>query len=284
MFLLRLLSYLPFGALYFVSDILSFLIFYIFRYRRKVVFQNLRNSFPEMSEKEIRKIAKRFYHNLADIIVEILKEITITKEEIIKRVKYVNPQELNPYFKDEKSVIVVTIHQGNWEWLLLAAGVYHNKPADVLYSPLSNRYFDKIMIRTRSRFGGFPIPVSNITREIVRRSKISRMIVLLADQTPTPNSDIYWSSFLNQETAFYKGPDVLAKFTKYPVFYAKITRIKRGYYQVKALKLGEPPYDDKTDILNKFIHESEKTIRENPSDWLWSHRRWKRKRHSDLSK
>jgi KDO2-lipid IV(A) lauroyltransferase len=279
MFLLRLISYLPFGILYFVADILSFLTFYVFRYRRKVVFRNLRNSFPEMSENEIKEIAKKFYQNLSDIIVEILKEISITKEEIIKRVKYVNPDELNPYFKDEKSIIVVTIHQGNWEWLLLAAGAYLDKPTDVLYTPLSNSYFDKIMIKARSRFGGYPIPVSKVTREIARRSKIPRMVALLADQTPTPNSDIYWSPFLNQETAFYKGPDVLARFTKYPVFYAKMTRIKRGYYEVKAIKLAEPPYNnDKTDILDKFINESEKTIRENPSNWLWSHRRWKRKK------
>jgi len=279
MILIRLFSYLPFWFIYFFSDVLSFVAFRIIRYRRKVVLENLRRSFPDKSDKVIFSIAKGFYKNLSDIIVEAAKELTISKEEILKRVNFKNTEELERYFKNGQSVLMVTIHQGNWEWLLLAGCLRFKIPIDAVYMPLSNQKFEKLMFKARSRFGGNPIPVDDTIKEIARRSKVVRAFAMLADQVPAKTASKYWTTFLHQETPFLHGPEQLARFTKYPVFYMKMNRVRRGYYEVDIEKMASPPYSKEGNpILKDFVERSEKAILESPSEWLWSHRRWKYKK------
>lgn len=279
MIFIRLFSYLPFWFIYLFSDVLSFVAFRIIRYRKKVVFENLQRSFPERSSTEILSIAKEFYKNLSDIIVETAKELTISKKEIVKRVSFRNTEELEEYFRNRQSVLLVTIHQGNWEWLLLAGCIRFNIPVDAVYMPLSNKNFEKLMFNARSRFGGNPIHIDDTIKEIARRSKVTRAFALLADQVPAKNASKYWTTFLNQETPFLLGPEQLARFTKYPVFYIKMNRRKRGYYEVNIEKIASPPYSKEGNpILKQFVERSEQAIVESPSEWLWSHRRWKYKK------
>jgi len=279
MIFIRLFSYFPFWFIYLFSDALRFFAFRIIRYRRKVVFENLRKSFPDRSEKEIKAIAKDFYKNLSDIIVETAKELTISEEELAKRVIFRNTEELEDYLENNQSVLMVTIHQGNWEWLLLAGCKRFNIPIDAVYMPLSNKKFDQLMIKARSRFGGNPIPVDDTLKEIARRSKVTRAFAMLADQVPAKTASKYWTTFLNQETPFLMGPEQLARFTKYPVFYMNMVRIKRGYYEVKIEQLASPPYTKEGNpIIKKFVERSEKALLDHPSQWLWSHRRWKYKK------
>lgn len=276
MIFVRLLSYLPFPILYAISNILAFIAYHILQYRRKVVFQNLRKSFPEKSEREIKAIAKKFYVNLSDLLVEIIKEYSLTREDVLKRITVSGMEELVNRMNNGQSVIMLAIHQCNWEYALLRAGLLSgNHPTDVVYKPQTNKSADEFMLKIRSRFGVHPISIDNTIREVARRSKITRMVVLLADQTPTKESDLHWAEFLNQETAFYKGPDVLARFTKYPVYYAEMTRKRRGFYHVEVKKVSDPPYDKDANVLPTFIDFGEKTIKACPENWLWSHRRWK---------
>ncbi|MBT29891.1 MAG: hypothetical protein CMO01_09550 [Thalassobius sp.] len=281
MFLVKILSRLPMPILYAFADFLFVLAYHIVGYRKKVVMNNLKNSFPEKDEKELKQISKGFYLHLSNFAVEVLKSFTISAEEINKRIKFVNIEVVEEHYKTEKSLLVLATHQFNWEWALLAGCLQLPYPVDVIYQKLSNDNFDDLMFKTRSKFGGTPIKKGDALREIIRRSRQKRLIVINGDQTPPGRvkSDIYWAEFLYQDTPFYKGPGIIPVKTNIPVLFLKITSPKRGYYEVEFKTLGEPPYEkDTTEILDRYITETENQIKENPSYWLWSHKRWKRKR------
>jgi len=279
MFVLIILSKLPLSILYGFSNLLGFLAGKVFRYRKKIVMENLRNSFPEKSEKELRSIASGFYRNLSDIIVETIKGITISKQELVKRVKFKNVELMDNYCREGKSMLVLNIHQCNWEWLLISGCIQLNFPIDAVYTPLSNKSIDKLMIRMRSRFGGNPIPVGKALRKMTKKSKIVKAFALVSDQAPMWSFKKYWITFLNQETAFIPGIVHLPKVTNYPVLFMGMRRLRRGYYEVDIQSIAEPPYSkDNHEVMEEFVSKAEAVIRQNPSDWLWSHRRWKYKR------
>lgn len=279
MLALKILSKLPLWVLYGFSNFLGFLIGKVIRYRKKIVLENLRNSFPEKSEKELRSIASGFYRNLSDIIVETIKGITISKQELVKRVKFKNVELMDNYCREGKSMLVLNIHQCNWEWLLISGCIQLNFPIDAVYTPLSNKSMDKLMIRMRSRFGGNPIPVGKALRKMTKKSKIVTAFALVSDQAPMWSFKKYWTTFLNQETAFIPGIVHLPKVTNYPVLFMGMRRLKRGYYEVDIQSIAEPPYSkDNHEVMEEFVSKAEAVIRQNPSDWLWSHRRWKYKR------
>jgi KDO2-lipid IV(A) lauroyltransferase len=268
-------------VLYGIADLLFILAYYIVGYRKKVVMQNLINSFPQKSQKELNLIAKSFYKNLSNFSIEVLKSFTISATEINKRISFVNIELVNKYYGSGQSLLVLATHQFNWEWALLAGCLQLPYPVDVIYQKLASDKFDDLMFKTRSKFGGTPIKKGDALREIIRRSKQTRLIVINGDQTPPGRvkSDVYWAEFLHQDTPFYKGPGVLPIKTGMPVLFLKVSSPKRGYYKVEFVPLGEPPYKkDTTEILDSYIAETEKQIKEIPDYWLWSHKRWKRKR------
>jgi len=267
--------------LYGIADFLFFLAYTIVGYRKKVVMNNLANSFPEKNKDEHSKIAKGFYRNLSNFAVEVLKSFSISSKEINKRIKFVNIEMVDKYYESGQSLLVLATHQFNWEWALLAGCLQLPYPVDVIYQKLSNDGFDKLMFKTRSKFGGTPIKKGDALREIIKRSRQRRLIVINGDQTPPGRvkSDIYWAEFLHQDTAFFKGPGILPIKTGMPVLFLKIVSPKRGYYEVTFESLGEPPYPKESNmILDKYITATEKQINEDPAYWLWSHKRWKRKR------
>ena len=281
MWLLKLISRLPMWVLYGIADFIFFLAYNVVGYRKKVVMSNLKNSFPEKSQKELETIAKAFYKHLSNFAIEVLKSFTISAQEINKRIKFVNIEMVDKYYEQGQSLLVLATHQFNWEWALLAGCLQLPYPVDVIYQKLSSKKFDDLMFKTRSKFGGTPIKKGDALREIIKRSRQKRLIVINGDQTPPGRvkSDIYWADFLNQDTAFYKGPGILPLKTGMPVLFLKIDSPKRGYYEITFVPLGEPPYPKETNIiLDRYIEETEKQIIEKPSYWLWSHKRWKRKK------
>lgn len=284
MWFVLLISKLPMHLLYGIANVLFFLAYHLVGYRKKVVMQNLRNSFPLKEEKELQSIAKSFYKNLSNFAVEVLKSFTISSEEINKRIRFVNIEMVDKYYNANQSLLVLATHQFNWEWALLAGCLQLPYPVDVIYQKLSSDKFDDLMFKTRSKFGGTPIKKGDALREIIRRSKQKRLIVINGDQTPPGRvkSDVYWAEFLHQDTPFFKGPGILPIKTGMPVLFLKISSPKRGYYEIEFVSLGEPPYEkDSTEILDRYIAEIEKQIQEIPDYWLWSHKRWKRKRDGD---
>ena len=279
MTILRWISLLPLFILYQLSTLLYFITFYLARYRYQVVKENLENAFPSKSPEEIRSIMKGFYRNFCDFIIEALKSITISQQELDKRVTIKHPETIERYFENGQSVLVLTSHQFNWEWLLLASSFKLSAPLSPVYKKLNNKFFNALMLSTRSRFGSNPIEMQETLVQIVSRKNSVNAFGLIADQTPLIDADKYWSKFLNQDTAFFIGSERIAHLTKYPVLFVGTKKIKRGYYEVLYEELVNPPYD-KNDhvILDKYISKAESLILERPEEWLWSHRRWKYKK------
>ena len=275
----RIVSRVPLSYLYLISDFLFFLTFYVFKYRKKVVLSNLRKAFPKKTDKELQHIAKGFYLNLCDVIVEAIRSYSIPKAELANRVKVTNPELLQTFFDQKKSVILCGAHQCNWEWVILGCAANIDTPIDPLYKPLSNKGVDAFMLHIRSRFGQKPIPVGRTLQEMRHRMQEVRMFGFAADQAPPPGDPVYWTTFLTQETGFFMGIEKVAYLLKLPVVFAGIKRVKRGKYEMTFELLGEPPYEKGSNIITeRFARATEKQIIEAPSDWLWSHKRWKRPR------
>ena len=275
----RWISYLPLSILYGVSDLLYFVIYYIARYRYQVIRNNLVNSFPHKSKSEIDGIIKQFYQNFCDYVVETLKSISISGEELQQRVEIINSQLMENHLRKGTSVLALTSHQFNWEWLLLALGQQLSVPLSPVYKRLNNKYFDDLLLSIRSRFGCQPVEMQKTLSRILSERGVPTAYGFLADQTPLADADIYWSSFLGQEAAFFTGTERIARLTGYPVLFIGMKKIKRGHYVINFDKIAEPPYfkNDHT-VLDRYISKIEQQIREKPAGWLWSHRRWKHKR------
>ena len=276
MLILKALSYLPLRLLYIVADVLYFLSYNLVRYRRRVVFNNIRNSFPDKSVKEIELISKKFYRALADFGVEMIKAQYMKAEEFKKRVVFTNLSILDEY--KGKPMMFMASHQFNWEWMQLSACLQFPFEIDYVYQRLSNKTFDQFMLKLRSRFGAHAIERESAAREIMRRAKKGRGFAMVADQVPGRDSKKYWTNFLNQNTAFFVGTELLAKLTQCPVLYFACHKVKRGYYEVEIINIANPPHDRKSHvILDNYARATEKVIEQYPSGWLWSHKRWKYK-------
>lgn len=238
--------------------------------------QNLNIAFPDKSERELKKITRKFYQNLADLVVENLKSYRITAYSLQKRVDIINPEVLTDFLKKDQSVLAMTGHFGNWEWISLRCGLEINAQLDAIYKPLSNASFDKIMYQIRSRFGAYPVPMKQIVRAIIQRKHLTRVVASVADQRPSGHDKKHWTTFFGQETAFFTGTDKLAQLTQYPVIFVGMKRKKRGFYQIWFEQIAKPPYPEDTFfILEKYAALTQKLIEDNPADWLWSHNRWK---------
>ncbi len=282
MFIIKLLSHLPLWLLYVVSDILFLFAYYVVGYRKKVVLKNLRNAFPDKSENELKDISRAFYRRFTDYIVETLKSISISKEQLLKRVTFTNVPAVQPYADAGQSIVVIASHQFNWEWALQVGCIVLPFPVDAVYQKLSNERFDELMLDSRSRFGGQPIEKSKILRAIIKTKDRLRALGIVADQSPRKHSPKYWTKFLNQDTAFFLGPEQIAKLGNFPTYFFKVERPKRGNYTVELVKLAEPPYEkDSHVILDRYAEETEKLILSDPAGYMWSHRRWKLSKTND---
>jgi KDO2-lipid IV(A) lauroyltransferase len=277
--LLKLLSRLPLGALYAFTTLVYLAVYHVLRFRRGVVLKNLRNSFPEMSERDLAHLCKASYQHLGQVLAEAIKGLTIGEGELRRRVRFANPEILREFTGSGQSVILLTTHQCNWEWLLLAACVELPLPVDAVYKPLHNRPIDQLMLEARSRFGGRPIPVQQFLTEVMQRRGGPRGFALVADQTPLRREEKYWTRFLNQDTAFYVGPQKIAQLTRSPVLFIRMERLRRGHYEVHLKVLARPPYaGDGYEIVEAYAREAERQILEHPADWLWLYRKWKYKK------
>ena len=277
---LKALSHLPFSILYLLSDFLYILVFHVAGYRKKVVYSNLKNSFPEKTDQEIDQIARKFYHHLCDLGLESIKLHSISEKELDERVTIKGLKKPAEYFKQKKSVIVLAMHYNNWEW---ASSIQRLAEHQVLmvYNPLRNNdEMEQFILNMRERFGSHSIPVHKTARTAIEFDKTDRpgCLWLGADQTSFQTSQ-FWTTFLNQETPFFSGPAKIARKTNQPVFFHHTKKLARGKYEISFIELFSEPANVKPDdILLKYIDLMEEIIRETPEYWLWSHRRWKHKR------
>lgn len=272
-----LIAALPFGMLYRLSDVLFFFL-KLSGYRRKVVLQNLRNSFPEKTKAEIDRIADAYYRYLCDLILETLKTLRMTEAETLHRCRFINNPTLDDLYKRQQSFIIVMGHYGNWEWAGPAFTLSTPFKLNVIYRPLSNPYFERMLSGMRTRHGTKITTVKNTLREMVASRNLLTATAFVADQT-APRKDAYWITFLNQDTAVFTGPEKLARKFNYPVVYMHIARPERGFYTVTSdLLFDDPARTADGEITEAFTRRLEKEIIADPTVWLWSHKRWKHKR------
>jgi KDO2-lipid IV(A) lauroyltransferase len=276
-------SFLPFWFLYLLSDIGYFLVYHLFRYRRGVVRANLRNAFPGKDPAEIRRVERAFYRHLADLPVEFYKLWHMSEAVARERFTIKNPELPARYLDEGRDILVILGHYGNWEWLS-SYGLYTPARFLVLYKPLHDKTSDRLMKRLRSHFRAVPVPKNNMVREITRcRSEGKRfMLCLVADQTPHGSSLDYWTTFLEQETPVFRGPEKIACKYDMPVLFLKMRKVRRGRYEAEYLPVcdhpaGLPPGE----LTRRHVRVLEEIIRERPEYWLWSHRRWKHERPLD---
>lgn len=280
MLLFKLISYLPFWILYFFSDILYLLGYHVLKYRQKVIFENLTHAFPEKSDKERKKIAKKFYRNLTDSFAEIIKMYSISKEELDRRVTIQNYQIITEAIQKGEVIIGLTGHFFNWELHLQQVMANVSNKVDVVYTKVKSPFFEKLMMNIRTRFGGNMVEKDSFQRDYLLKRKQPRCIVLAADQRPNNREIRYWTNFMNRETAFFEGAEKLTKRFNHPVFYSKVSKPKRGHYIFSYEIIGTPPYLNESEhsITDEFIRLLEANIREYPELYLWSHNRWKWKK------
>ena len=277
------LSYLPYPILYGISNFLYVVFFYVVGYRKNVVLNNLQNSFPNKTTTEINTIAKGFYKHFADLIVESVKLFSISQKNISKRFTVNNPEVLNAYADSKQSIILVGGHYNNWE--MLAVGIDHQiKHQSVgLYTKLSNPFFEKMMLESRSKFGLRMVRTKQTSRYFEEDSANNTVTIFGADQSPTYNKNVYWTTFLNQETAVAFGTERYAKKFNYPVLFGSIHKVKRGYYSFDVQLITENPLETEDGyITEQHTRMLENQINQEPSYWLWTHKRWKRKRKNSV--
>lgn len=272
------ISRMPFPMLYAFSDVLFFIIFRIVGYRRKVVFENLKNSFPDKTYTELGKIEKEFYKHFCDLIVESVKGFTISEGEALKRMTYSNVKILEDLAKKGKSVTFIGGHYCNWE--LLAVTIAQTVPHSVkaLYTPLKGKYWDNKITSSRSRFGLQMFSTRNVKE--LRESLKGELsgVIFGSDQSPSNPKKAYWLRFLNQKTGVQFGAEKHAKDFDTAVVYAAITKRKRGFYNTELIQLYEDVKElEYGAVIESFSQTLEDKIKENPQYYLWTHRRWKHK-------
>ncbi len=278
------ISLLPFPLLYLLSDGIYFLIYRVLGYRKEVVMSNLRNSFPEKDEAELKAIASKFYRWFCDLTLETLKTLTISPEEVRKRVEFRGKDILQQYVREKRSVILVLGHYGNWE----LAGARYSQERDipqlhVIYHPLANARFDRLMHHMRTRHGTKLYTMRETSKAMIRDRDLLTATAFIADQTPSPER-AYWMTFLNQDTPVFQGTEGLARKLDKPVIYISITRPERGYYCMSMETLvADPTLTRDGEITEVHTRRLEQDIRKYPELWLWTHRRWKHKRPSTVN-
>lgn len=277
-FFLIPLSLLPYRALYLLSDFIYFVLYVIFKYRRTIVRKNITNSFPEYSESRITEIEKKFYSHFCDIIVESIKLFTISEKQLSKRLIYKNREEIEEFYRKNKSVVLCGGHYNNWEMFGTIIQQYIQHKVIGIYAPLNNSFFNSKFIESRSKFGLSLLSMKKVKEGFEENKKLITATVFATDQSPTYSKNVHWTMFLNQPTAVFTGAEFYAKAYNYPVIFGYITKVKRGYYELSSELICENPNSTKDgEITELHTRMLEKQILENPQFWLWTHNRWKRK-------
>ncbi len=275
--ILFLISRLPLRILYLISDLIFFVIYYFVGYRKKVVLENLKKSFPQKNSKEIEKIRKQFYVNFADYIVELVRSFTISNTELRVRVQHLN-QDL---FKDAKTegrnIILLAGHVFNWEWFNALASIVPQEHCHPVYRKVQSTFWEDQIKKIRNSFGNEALEAGDVMRHIFRNKNDGNSVYMfVADQTPHISFVDVGVEFLNQETPVFIGYDKLATRMDLVFIYCEMKKVKRGYYQINYHRIvPEGEKFAEFEVVKKFHQLLENTINKRPDNYLWSHRKWK---------
>jgi len=277
-YILYLFKYIPDLFLYALADILFILLYPIIGYRKKIVYENVKNSFPKLKPQRINQIVTDSYRNFVDVMLESLRLYSLSDLQLKRRVKLLNPEVLDKLYASNKGAILIGGHYNNWEWAALAISARAKQNTYSVYKPLSNNFIDRLMHTARSRFGGHIIPMSQFPKTVLQNKGQSTINIILADQSPHKDKVDFYCDFLNQDTPVFLGPEKLMKAANLALYFLDVQRIKRGYYQLKIVPLTNEVGDVEGTATKLHVAYLEKMITKKPENWLWSHRRWKHSR------
>jgi KDO2-lipid IV(A) lauroyltransferase len=275
--MLDALTRLPLPVLYAIGRGVRFIAFHVVRWRRSIAMENIAGAFPDRSHAEHVAILRASYDNLCDVLAETVWAYGAGAAQLRDRVTIEGSQFIRQPIEAGQSLLLLTAHFCNWEWLLLAAGAQLQVPIDAVYKPPRQRVFDDFLREGRSRFGGNPVAYKGFVMEMMRRRADARCYAMVADQTPIAQDDKYWTTFMGRDTAFYVGADTIARTVKAPVLFVAMQRVARGRYHVTVTPIASPPYErgQGNEIVETYARLLETEIRKSPADWLWIHRKWK---------
>lgn len=275
--ILRLVSLLPFRALYLVSDGVFFLVYRVFGYRKKVVRSNLELVFPEKSTAELRAIERSFYSHMCDMFLEMIKTISITESEIQKRYTFTNIEEFLQFEEKEQSVMLMLPHYASWEWVF-SLNTEVSSAAFGIYQPINNKYFDRLVRSLRAKWGTTLITTKEIWDIAAQNNQENKLAVygIISDQSPMIKKAHHWAPFMGITVPMHTGAEFICKKFNLPVLYLKVEKVKRGYYQSTFQVLAEKPNDyPNYKLTDAYFEQVEKSIREAPEYYFWTHKRWK---------
>ena len=272
-----IISRLPMWVLYLKSDLIYLFMYYGLGYRKKAVLENLKLSFPEKSPEEIIKISKKFFKHFTDVLMESVKAFTISEKQILKRYKYKNPELINDYAKEGRSIALVGAHQANWEWSFSLPLVL-NINSFGAYTKLNNKYFEKAIRESREKFGFKGYKSANLIKGMQKNftNKIQGLYLLLSDQSPQLHKTYYWSDFFNIKVPIHTGAEMLSKRFNLVVINYVAKKVKRGYYEIEFQLITDAPKEfEDYQITDKYTTLTEENIKQQPEFYLWSHKRFK---------
>jgi KDO2-lipid IV(A) lauroyltransferase len=273
------LSYFPMGILYSLSNILFFLFTRILPYRKKVIDENIKRAFPKLDASEIIKFRKDFYRYFSDLLVESIKNLSISKRELLQRMQLVNPEILEEIRGLNKPILLVAGHYNNWEWLITAQALWFKQPNYGIGMPLSHPFWNQKLTQRRERFGLKVVHAQNYQKAFDAKQPV---VLVLADQAPSSANNCLWLPFLGRETPVIFGPEYMANKYDCAVVFANISNSKRGFYNIQLELIVEEskilPYQELTQL---HVKKLEQQILDNPARWLWSHKRWKHQQPSN---
>jgi KDO2-lipid IV(A) lauroyltransferase len=277
--MIKLLSRLPMRALYALATFLYWLAYYVVRHRRQVICEQLEKVFPDSTDAARELIHKRYLRNFCDVMVEVLKSVSMSEDDMRAHVRVLNMDAARRYLDAGQCVMFVTSHLCNWEWLLQGVTLQLGYPIDAAYKPLHDQWAERLMFKVRSRFGARLVPAKELLGDFLRRRGIVRVLAMNADQAPVSTDKRYWTRFLGQDTAFYVGAEQIARATRLPMMYLAMRRIRRGFYEVELKHLWDgresmEPYA----VTERYARACEIDVLASPADWLWSYRRWRLKK------
>ena len=281
---IRPISILPFRLLYWISDFLFFIVYYLIGYRKKTAAKNIEQSFPDKSAAEHRLILKTFFRHFCDLVLESFKLFTISEKALRSRFVFKNPEILLPFFERGQSFIIAGGHYNNWEMFASACQLYMQHQAVALYKPLANPWFEQKLKSSRSRFGLQMVPIQQTKAFFEEKTERPSAIIFGMDQSPSNISRCHWMKFLNQDTPVIFGVEKYSKEYNLPVVFGRILKVRRGYYELEMEVLtSDPKSMPHAAIVEKAMQMLEVDINREPPWWLWTHKRWKHKRPANLS-
>ncbi|NIJ53204.1 lysophospholipid acyltransferase family protein [Dyadobacter arcticus] len=281
--LLNKISFISWKNAFRLSDFLCWAVFNVGGYRKKVITENLKNSFPEKSDEELAAIARKFHLHFTDLIVETIKFRTASPECVRERLQG-DISIMDDFYANKTNIIYLMGHRGNWELANLFSSLCFTHDCIVVYRPLQNKASDQWFLDLRTRFGAILVPMDNIFKELQKPREKPYVVVLANDQSPNPKT-AFWTRFLHQDTGVFRGVETIARRYNLTVLYADFCKVanKRGFYHVDISIITEKPKEVKNnEILERQLRILEQNIKDQPHNWLWSHRRWKHKRPESL--